>query len=122
LVLREIPEAEQNIVWNLFSGDSARIATAFQRLQPQLPSWSSILNNLLEYYGLEGMPMPYTMADFEREVEQKVLNKASPEKLLAHLTIEQRLAGLSPDELENYLKKLKAAQGKEIPKQPETLG
>src|SRR5258708_1811261 len=47
LVLREMPEAEQNVVWNLFSGDPQRIATAFQRLQPQLASWSSLLNKLL---------------------------------------------------------------------------
>jgi hypothetical protein len=37
LVLRELPEVEQNLVWNLFSSDPARIATAFRRLQPRQP-------------------------------------------------------------------------------------
>ena len=64
LVLREMPEAEQNLVWNLFSGDQSRIATAFQRLQPQVQSWSSLLNELLGFYGLEGIAMPYTMERF----------------------------------------------------------
>ncbi len=33
LVLREMPEAEQNLVWNLFSSDRERVVRAFQRLQ-----------------------------------------------------------------------------------------
>jgi hypothetical protein len=134
LVLREMPEAEQNIVWNLFSGEEQRIATAFQRLQPRLQSWSSLLNELLGFYGLEGIAMPFTMEDFEREVEEKVLNKVTAEKLLAHLTEEQRLKGLSAEkrleglsaqerleglsaeEIENYLKKLKDKSSPESPK------
>src|SRR5260221_8437435 len=79
-VLREMPEAEQNVVWNLFSGDQNRIATAFQRLQPQLASWSSLLNKLLRNYGLEGMAMPYTMEDFKREAAEELLNELTPEQ------------------------------------------
>jgi hypothetical protein len=30
-------------------------------------------SDLLEHYGLEGMAMPYTMQDFEREVDEKIL-------------------------------------------------
>src|SRR5207244_3032489 len=55
LVLHEMPEAAQNLVWNLFSGDPERIAGAFGRLQPRRQSWSSLVNQLLGYYGLEGM-------------------------------------------------------------------
>jgi hypothetical protein len=146
LVLHEMPEAEQNLVWNLFSGDQGRIARAFQRLQPQEQSWSSILNKLLNFYGLEGMAMPYTMEDLEREVQEGILRKLtpeqllarlspeqllarlspeqrleglSPEQLLAHLSPEQRLAGLSREEIENYLKKQKAAPDRTSPEQPE---
>jgi hypothetical protein len=49
LVLREMPDAEQNLVWNLFSSDRERIAAAFRRLQPRVQGWSSILNHLLQY-------------------------------------------------------------------------
>jgi hypothetical protein len=56
LVLREMPEAEQNLVWNLFSSNPERIASAFQRLQPRSESWSSLLNQLLRYYGLRAWP------------------------------------------------------------------
>ena len=89
LVLREMPEAEQNLVWNLFSGDQNRIAKAFNRLQPRVQSWSSLLNELLDFYGLEGIAMPYTMEDFEREVEEKFLKKLPAEKLLANLSPDQ---------------------------------
>ncbi len=120
LVLREMPEAEQNIVWNLFSGDQQRIAAALRRLQPRQASYSSLLNELLGYYGLEGIAMPYTMEDFEREVEQKILKKLTPEQRLAGLSPKQVLAGLSPEqlqEIENYLKK-EAAQDKTCPDPP----
>ena len=118
LVLREMPEAEQNLVWNLFSGDPVRIAAAFQRLQPRLRNWSSTLNQLLAHYGLEGMTMPYTMEDFERDVAEEVMRKLTPEQLLKKLSPEQRLEGLSSeqilariplDEIERYLKEHKAA-------------
>ena len=117
LVLREMPEADQNLVWNLFSGDPARIAAAFQRLQPRRHTWSSLVNSLLAHYGLEGMPMPYTMEDFERDVAQSVLEKMTPEQrlagltpeqLLARLTPEQRLMGLTPEQIEAYLARRKA--------------
>jgi hypothetical protein len=130
LVLREMPEAEQNIVWNLFSGDQKRIATAFQRLQPRLQSYSSLVNQLLKYYGLEGMPMPYTMEDLEREVAQDVLKKLTPEQRLKGLSPEERLEGLSPEErleglspeqlqqLLSHLQKQKAGQEKTSPDRP----
>jgi len=146
LVLREMPEAEQNLVWNLFSGDPQRIAGAFQQIQPQNASWSSIINLMLERYGLEGMKMPYTMEDFEREAAESLLRRLSPEqrlkglspeerlkglspekrleglspekrleglspeKRLEGLSLEKRLEGLSPEEIERYLKQLKAGQ------------
>jgi hypothetical protein len=120
LVLREMPEAEQNLVWNLFSGDQQRIAQAFQCLQPRLRAWSSTLNDLLEYYGLEGMAMPYTLEQFEREVEEKILKRLTLEKRLKGLTPEQRLAGLSRDEIEAYLKKLPPTPDSSPPEPPQT--
>lgn len=100
----EMPEAEQNVVWNLFSGDA------------RLHSWSSLLNELLEFYGLEGIAMPYTMEDFEREAAEKLLKKLTPEQRLKGLSPEQRLEGMSPEqleELERYLQTRKAAKSKD---------
>jgi len=121
LVLREMPEAEQNVVWNLFSGDQKCIATAFQRLQPRLQSYSSLVNQLLKYYGLEDIPMPYTMEDFEREVKQDFLKKLTPEERLEGLSpeqLQQLLSHLPLAEIETYLKKQKAGQEKTSPDRP----
>ena len=103
LVLRELPDAEQNLVWNLFSGDPERIGAAFQRLKPRLQTWSSTLNLLLNFYGLEGMAMPYTMEDLERDAAQSVLQKMTPEQRLAGLTPEQVLARLTPEQILAHL-------------------
>jgi hypothetical protein len=99
LVLNETPEADQNLVWNLFSGDPERIQRAFQRLYPQLSSWSSLLNQLLGHYGLEGMAMPYTMEDFERDAAEEFVRKMTLEQRLAGLSLEQRLQGLSLEQI-----------------------
>lgn len=124
LVLREMPEAEQNLVWNLFSSDQGRIAAAFHRIHTEQESWSSLVNALLKFYGLEGLAMPYTMEDFKRDVAEELLSELPPEKLLARLTPEQllagltpeqRLAGLSKEEIEAYLRRLTAAGDKPSP-------
>jgi hypothetical protein len=69
------------------------------------------------------------MQDFEREVEEKILRKLtpeqrleglSPEQLLARLSPEQRLAGLSCEEIEKYLEKQKASERKAPSEHPET--
>jgi hypothetical protein len=50
--------------------------------------------------------MPYTMEDLEREVAEEVLKKMTPEQVLSHLPLA---------EIENYLRKQKAAQQKSSP-------
>jgi hypothetical protein len=92
-----------------FSEKGRMVQTAFQRLKPRLQSYSSLVNRLLNFYGLEGIPMPYTMEDFKREVAQDVLKELTPK---------QRLEGLSAEEIESYLKELKAAQDKTSPDLP----
>jgi hypothetical protein len=118
LVLREMPEAEQNLVWNLFSSDPQRIATAFQRLGPRSESWSSVLNYLLRFYGLEGMAMPYTMEEFKRDAAEELLNELTPEQRLKGLSPEQLLSVLPLAAIEDYLKKHKPPQDKNAPEQP----
>ncbi len=74
--------------------------------------------------------MPFTMEDFELEVEQKILKKLTPQQRLqglsaaehlAGLSPADRLAGLSPEQLQeigNYLKKQQVAQDKTSPDPP----
>jgi hypothetical protein len=96
------------------------------------------LNDLLGFYGLEGMAMPYTMEDYKRDAAERLLNELTPEQrmkglrpeeLLAQLSREQHMHGLSPEqllsllplaEIENYVKKQKADRDKAAPESPET--
>jgi hypothetical protein len=77
-----------------------RLTTTFSRSRR---SRTSLINELLNFYGLEGIAMPYTMEDFEREVEQKFLKKLTPEQRLQGLSPEQLLARLSADQLLAHL-------------------
>jgi len=55
--------------------------------------------------------MSYTMADYRRDTAEEYLKELTPEerrKVLENLTAEERLAGLSAEEIAAYLKKLKS--------------
>ncbi len=84
----------------------------------QLLNWSSVIDELFKHYQLEGI-MSYTMADYMKEYRQNFLQDLSVEERLAELpsdvvlqrfSPDQRLHGLSPDDIEAYLSKLKSQQ------------
>ena len=52
----------------------------------------------------------------------QLLANLSPDQLLAHLSAEQRLEGLPLEEIENYMRKRKAAEDKSSPQPPQPLG
>jgi hypothetical protein len=59
--------------------------------------------------------MPYTMEDFMREYVQDRLDKLSPgdrQKVLQRIPPEERLEGLSPEEIEKYLAARKAKKAR----------
>ena len=62
--------------------------------------------------------MPYTMEDFEREVAEKVLKKLTPEQRLEGLSSEELLSHLPLVEIEAYVKKHKGTEDKTSPDQP----
>ncbi|HPM83165.1 MAG TPA: hypothetical protein PLF81_20830 [Candidatus Anammoximicrobium sp.] len=114
LVLSEVPAAEHNAIWNLFSGDSRRIEAAAQQLRSRRSEMSTVLDELLENYQREGFAMPYTMQDFMRDVTLEHLDLLRPDERLKGLSIDERLRGLSgedllkglsSDEIEAYLRK-----------------
>jgi len=61
----------------------------------------------------EGFAMAYTWADFERDYIKEHFPKLTPQEqqeVLQRLTLENRLAGVSPEELQEYLDRLNAAR------------
>ena len=63
----------------------------------QLADTSTIVNQLFADYRVEGLTMPYTMADFRRDYVREHVNDLTPE---------ERLAVLPPERIEAYLKRL----------------
>jgi hypothetical protein len=84
-----------------------------------------LLSAIFEKYREEGLAMPYTMEGFqcqfvkehfarltpaEREDVIKSLPPEEQEEVLRALPLERRLAGLSPEQIRQYLDRLSAAQ------------
>jgi hypothetical protein len=70
------------------------------------------LQRLFEGYQREGLVMPYTMDDFRRDYVKehfKDLTAEERQEALRGLTPAERLQGLPPEVIEEYLNKLKAA-------------
>lgn len=120
LVLSQMPEGEQNALWNLFSGIQAKVASGAAQYRHRGGDVSSILNQLFEYYQLEGIVMPYTMEDFRRDYFREHLDQflglLTPEEVMQRFSAEERLRGLpaeevlqrfSPEQIQAYLDRQK---------------
>ncbi|MCP4105092.1 MAG: DUF1682 domain-containing protein [Desulfobacteraceae bacterium] len=98
----------------------------------KMDEMGSTMNQLLIKYRAGGINMPYTVEDYRNELERNVLKSLTPEKILDELlkkaspekilerfpldellkkaSLEDRLKGLSPEEIEAYLNKMKKKQ------------
>jgi hypothetical protein len=140
VVVAELLREERNALLHLFSAAPEQVQYGAEHYRVHAADTSTIVNKLFAEYRVEGLPMPYTMEDFKREIAeglwpepeervpvQEVLKRFSPEERLAglpaeeilkHFSAEERLAGLSADQIEAYLKGLgkKATSRKKRPK------
>lgn len=106
VVLRQLPQSEHNALLHLFSasGEQVRFGREHYRLHSE--ETSTLLQRLFENYSLEGMNMPYTMADFRRDYVKENLEK---------LTLEERLEGVPPEEVfKKLLKELSPEKRDEL--------
>jgi hypothetical protein len=124
LVLSEMPEEEQNAIWNLFSGVREKVVSGAAQYRHHVWEMSTLLNQLFESYQLEGIAMPYTWEDFRRDYTrehvdlltpeerlrglsaEEVLRRFSAEEVLRRFSVGERLQGLSAEEIKAYLEKL----------------
>jgi hypothetical protein len=116
LVLRETPTEQRNAILSLFSFDANKVKFALDHYHWQQEDGSTVINQLMEQYALEGVAMPYTMEQFRKDYikahlgeldPDEVLSMFGPEARLKGLDPETRLKGLDPEKIEAYLKKLK---------------
>lgn len=136
IVLSEVAKIKRNALWLLFSGIMEKVQYGASQYQTRQPDLSTVMNRLYASYKLEGVPMPYTIEDYKRDLKEETLSWLTLEERLKGLTPEERLRGvpteerlrgvpteeilkvlpleellrkLSREELEAYLKKLPAS-------------
>jgi hypothetical protein len=71
-----------------------------EHYQPISAESSTLLLRLVGGYRREGLDMPYTMADFRRDLAKELLEEMTPQERLKGLTLEQLLEGLSAADIE----------------------
>jgi hypothetical protein len=110
VVAGALPTTERNALLHLFSAAPDRVEYGATHYRIQSPETSTIVSQLFEGYQRERLPMPYTMQDFIKDFVRDHLDR---------LPVEERLAGLSSEEIEAHLKRLrqeKPASKKRAPK------
>lgn len=97
------------IPWLMFSAESDKVVFGAACYQWRNPV-SGIINKLFEKYQQEGVGMPYTMEDFQREVKDEVLESLTEEdvnRVLRGLKPEEILKALNPEVVEKIREYLK---------------
>jgi hypothetical protein len=97
IVLNRIALEQKNAFWLLFSGQAKGFGYGDQHYHWRHPSERALLNQLYELYQKEGVVMPYTMEDFNRDFTRDHLHLLPPEERLRGLPPEERLRGLPPE-------------------------
>jgi hypothetical protein len=136
VVAGELPREAHNAPLHLFSASPELVDFGRGAYRRQSGTTSLVLGQLLESLEGEGFAMSFTIEDFKRELFQKHFAKLTPEErrkvvrslppeeqqtvlqeLLLGLPPEQRLAGLSEEEIRQYLERLTAG-GPAKPRKP----
>ena len=106
-VLSRLPLAQRNAVLAFFSFDAESVRFALANYKWHMDDGSTVINQLLEKYSLEGIAMPYTMEQFQKDYIKAHIGVLDPEEVLSKFKAEERLKGLRAEEIEFYLEKLK---------------
>lgn len=117
VVLAQLPEAEHNAMLHLFSAAQARVRYGVEHYRQRSDETSTLVGRLIAQYRKEDVLMSYTMADFRRDYTKEHLKDLTPEERLeglspqeirAVLSPEKLLEGLSPEEVAALLKRFQA--------------
>ncbi len=98
LVLSTMTLEQRNAMLAFFTFDSEKVRYALNHYTWQQDDGSTVINQLLDQYALEGIGMPYTMEQFRKDYLRAHINELPPEEVLARYDPEERLKGLEPEE------------------------
>jgi hypothetical protein len=117
VVAGQVPKTEHNALLHLFSASTKVIGYGAGHYEQRSQNTSTLLEQLIAGYKKEGLAMPYTMADFQREYAKehfKDLTPAERREALQGLSPEERLEALglspeaTPEEIAKFLRKMKS--------------
>jgi hypothetical protein len=122
IVLSRITQSERNAPWLMFSAVSEKVKYGVEQYSWNSPV-SGVINKLFKKYQTEGVAMPYTIEDFQREIKEEVLSSLTEDdiqRLMENLKPEDRLKGLKTEDLLKALKtedRLKGLKPEDLLKQ-----
>ena len=99
IVLSQIPNDAHNAIWRLFSAKRESVIQARDQYKMNQPEISTIIQNLFEIYQQEKIDVSYTIQDYQKEYVSDHLNLLPVADVLNHYSAEDRLNGLTADEI-----------------------
>lgn len=111
IVAGQLPLEAQNAPLHLFSASPELVGFGSGAYEQRSPWTSRVLRELHEGFQAEGIEMAFTVEDFERLYIKKHFTKLTSQEqqeVLQKLPLEERLAGLSAEQIQAYLDQLKA--------------
>ena len=120
VVAGELPRAAHNAPLHLFSASPELVGFGRGAYEQRSARTSRVLTQLFDQLNAEGVAMTYTMKDFERDYIKRYFPRLTPqeqEEVLRSLPLEQRLAGLSAEQIRKYLEQ-KTARRPAEPRKP----
>jgi hypothetical protein len=113
IVLNRIAEHPRNAAWELFASERDRMRQGLEHYRARHRGSASrghreLLEHLYLIYRREAPTMAYTMEQFIRDTHRMVIEDAiqhDPESILKHFAPEQRLEGLDPEFIKEWLGK-----------------
>ncbi len=109
VVAGELPREAHNAPLHLFSASPALVEFGGRAYRRRSEGTSLLLGQLFEQIQREGLAMSYTMEDFKRDYFKEHFARLTPEEreeVLQKLPLEERLAGLSAEQIRQYLERL----------------
>jgi hypothetical protein len=111
VVAGELPREAHNAPLHLFSASPELVGFGGLSYQRRSEQTSRLLGKLFDGLQREGFAMPFTMDDFNRQYIKEYFPRLTPEEkeqVLRALPPEERLAGLSAEQIREYLVRLSA--------------
>ena len=114
IILRNIPDAKSNVLWQIFSDRIEKVHSGLKRYRWHQEEARSLIHQFAQRYHFEGELMPYTLHDFALDFTREHLQKLPAEERLKGLQPEERLKGLQPEELLKGLQPEERIKGMDV--------